>query len=124
LAGGHDICASIEAGDAAGALQQSGKQVMGGEGEITFSAAKVDDLQRAIGGQGVSDVIDEFEEAVDLTEFSGVAAADSAVCCHDTGVHQKRAGLSGGYQVVAITVMLRQLVVFGGLNWLCAALTV
>ncbi|GDX93574.1 hypothetical protein LBMAG46_35830 [Planctomycetia bacterium] len=49
-AGGHNIVAAIQSGDAAVTLQQCGEQVVGGKGEVTFSAAEIDDVQSAVCG--------------------------------------------------------------------------
>ncbi|GDX93573.1 hypothetical protein LBMAG46_35820 [Planctomycetia bacterium] len=52
--------------------------------------------------------MDEFEEAVDLAKFSGVAGANGAIRRHDSGVNQKRARLSGWDQVIAVAIMQGQ----------------
>jgi len=106
LAGRHYVLASIQSGDSAVALQQVTEQMLSGEGEVTFAAAEIDNIESAVCGQCIDDIVNEFQKAVDLAELSGVAVANSAIGCHDARVNQEWTGLSGWDQIITTSIML------------------
>ena len=102
---GDDIGPQVEAGDVDFASEWSRQPVVQGEREIAFATAKIDDAQGATLGQFGEQVVDEFQEAVDLAELGLPGAANLPLGCHHPNLHEEGAGSSFGEWVAGLAVV-------------------
>ena len=79
--------------------------VVHGKGEIGFSAAEINDGQLPVPGQLGQHVLDEFQEAVYLTEFIVLGLHDPPLFGHHPQIHQKLHRLSRLKNVLLLPVV-------------------
>ena len=79
--------------------------IIHGKGQIGLSAAEIQDHRLPGTVQPRQDILNEFQEPVDLAEFVIPGIYDLAILCHNAQIHQERDGFPFLQNVILFPVM-------------------